>query len=95
MYDVTVAYVVINDNSGNEGEILHRDFVWETIDNYSGHGEVFSCDFGPRNGAENVILSNVSSYFLTNKYNRLLEKLIGMQNNTATRKAIFYHFVDL
>ena len=24
------------------------------MDNYTGHREVFSCDFGPRNGAENV-----------------------------------------
>jgi len=24
------------------------------MDNYIGHREVFSCDFGPRNGAENV-----------------------------------------
>ena len=29
------------------------------MDNYTGHREVFSCDFGPRNGAENVTLSNV------------------------------------
>ena len=33
---------------------MHRDFRWETMDNYTGHREVFSCDFGPRNGAENV-----------------------------------------
>jgi hypothetical protein len=24
------------------------------MDNYTGYREVFSCDFGPRNGAENV-----------------------------------------
>jgi len=24
------------------------------MDNYTGHREVFSCDFGPRNGAEHV-----------------------------------------
>jgi len=24
------------------------------MDNYTGHREVFSCDFGPRNGAENA-----------------------------------------
>jgi hypothetical protein len=24
------------------------------MDNYTGHREEFSCDFGPRNGAENV-----------------------------------------
>jgi hypothetical protein len=51
--DVAIADAVINDDSGDE-EILHQDFVWETMDNYTGHREVFSCDFGPRNGAENV-----------------------------------------
>jgi len=29
------------------------------MDNYTGHREVFSCDFGPINGAENVTLYNV------------------------------------
>jgi len=24
------------------------------MDNYTGHRQVFSCDFGPRNGAKNV-----------------------------------------
>jgi hypothetical protein len=50
---------------------------------------VFSCDFEPRNGAENVTLCNVLSYFLTKKsYNKLSEKLIGTQNNTRTPEAI-------
>jgi len=35
---------------------MHRDFRWETMDNYTGHREVFSCDFGPRNVAQNVTL---------------------------------------
>ena len=52
--DITVADAIINDDSGDEEEILHWDFRWETVDNYTGHREVFSCDFGPRNGAENV-----------------------------------------
>jgi hypothetical protein len=32
------------------------------MDNYTGHREVFSCDFGPRN-AENVTLYNVELFF--------------------------------
>jgi hypothetical protein len=28
--------------------------VWETVDNYTGHRNIFMCDFGPRNGAENI-----------------------------------------
>ena len=51
--DTAVADAIINDDSGDE-EILHRDFRWETMDNYTGHREVFNCDFGPRNGAENL-----------------------------------------
>jgi hypothetical protein len=51
--DVAIADAVINDDSGDEEELLHQDFLWETMDNYTGHREVFSCDFGPRNGAEN------------------------------------------
>jgi len=61
--DIAVADAIINDDSGDEEEILHRDFRWETMDNYTGHREVFSCDFGPRNGAENVTLYNVLSFF--------------------------------
>jgi len=52
--DIAVADAIINDESGDEEEILHRDFRWEAMDNYTGHREVFSCNFGPRNGAENV-----------------------------------------
>jgi len=52
--NITVADAIINDDSGDEEEILHQDFRWETMDNYTGHREGFSCDFGPRNGAENV-----------------------------------------
>jgi len=52
--DVAVADAIINDDSDGEEEILHRDFWWETMDNYTGHREVFNCDFGPRNGAQNV-----------------------------------------
>jgi hypothetical protein len=52
--DIVVADAIINDDSGDEEEILHRDFRWETVGTYTRHREVFSCDFGPRNGAENV-----------------------------------------
>jgi len=52
--DIAVADAIISDDSGDEEEILHRDFRWETMDNYTGHREVFNCDFGPRNGAENL-----------------------------------------
>ena len=66
------------------------------MDHYTGHREVFNCDFGPRNCAENVTLYNVLSCFLTNKsYNKLSEKLIGMQNNTRMPKAIFSHLDHL
>jgi len=58
--DTAVADAIINDDSGDE-EILHRDFRWETMDNYTGNRVVFSCNFGPRNGAENV--SDIVQYF--------------------------------
>jgi hypothetical protein len=51
--DIAEADAIINDDSGHGREIWQRDFRWETIDNYTGHREVFSGDFGPRNGAEN------------------------------------------
>ena len=60
------------------------------MDNYTGHRKVFNCDFGPRNGAENVTLYNVLSCFLTKKsYNKLSEKVIRTQKNTRTPEAIF------
>jgi hypothetical protein len=52
--EVLVADAVINDNSGDQEETLHQDCMWETTDNYWGHTEVFNCDFGPRNDAENI-----------------------------------------
>ena len=52
--DIAVADAIISDDNGEEEEILHQDFRWETMDNYTGHREVFSCDYGPRNGAENL-----------------------------------------
>ena len=66
--DIAVADAIINDDSGDEEEIVHRDFRWETMDNYTGHREVFSCDFGPRNGAENVShVVQCFEFFLTKK----------------------------
>jgi len=94
--DIAIADPIINDDSGDEEEILHRDFRWETMDNYTGHREVFCCDFGPRNGAEVVTLYNFLSCFLTKKsYNKLSEKLTGMQNNTRTPEATFPHLDHL
>jgi len=66
------------------------------MNNYTGPREVFSCDFGLGNGAENVTLYIVLSCFLTKKsYNKLSEKLIGTQNNTRTPQAIFSHLDHL
>jgi len=52
--NIAVADAIINDDSGDEEEILYRDFRWGTMDNCTGHRELFSCDYGPRNGAENL-----------------------------------------
>jgi len=41
---VAVEDKVLNDDSGDEEEIFYRDFRWETVDNYTGHREVFSRD---------------------------------------------------
>jgi flavin-binding protein dodecin len=35
--NITLADVIINDDRGDEEQILHRDFRWETMDNYRGH----------------------------------------------------------
>jgi len=66
--NTALADAIINDDSGDEEEIFHQDFRWETMDNYTGHREMFSCNFGPRNGAENVSdIVQVLSCFLTKK----------------------------
>jgi len=57
--DIAVADAIIND----EEEILYQDFRWETVDNYTGHREVFSCDFGPRNCAESDIVQCFELFF--------------------------------
>jgi len=35
--NIAVADAIIDDDSGDEEEILHRDFRWEIVDNYTGH----------------------------------------------------------
>ena len=59
--DAAVADAVINDNSGDEEETLHQDCMWETMDNYRGPRELYNCDSGPRNGAENI--SDIVEHF--------------------------------
>ena len=59
--NTAVADAVINDNSGDEEETLHQDCMWETMDNYRGPRELYNCDFGPRNGTENI--SDIVEYF--------------------------------
>ena len=95
--EIAVADAIIKDDNGDEEEILNGDFRWETVDNYTGHREVFISDFGPRNGAENVSdIVQCFELFLTKKsYNKLSEKLTGTQNNTRTPKAIFTHLDHL
>ena len=78
--EIAVADAIISDDSGDEEEILHRDFRWETMDNYTGHREVFSCDFGPRNGAENVTLYNVLHCFLTKE---IIQQIVRETNRYA------------
>jgi len=67
------------------------------MDNYTGHREVFSCDLGHRNGAENVsdIVQCLSCFLTKKSYNKLSEKLIGIQNNTRMPKALFSHLDHL
>jgi len=68
---------IISDDSGDEEEILHWDFRWETMDNYTGHREVFSCDFGPRYGAENVTLYNILCWFF---YKEIIQQIVRETN---------------
>jgi len=39
--DAAVADALINDESNDEEEISHQEFMWETKDNYTGQREVF------------------------------------------------------
>jgi hypothetical protein len=81
MDDIAVADAIINDDSGEEEEILHQDFRWETMDNYPGHTEVFSCDFGPRNGAENV--SDIVQCFESVFDKEILQQILRETNRYA------------
>jgi hypothetical protein len=66
--DTAVADAVINDNSGDEEETLHQDCMWVTMDNYRGPRELYNCDFGPRNGAENI--SGIELFFRQRNHSR-------------------------
>ena len=35
--DIAVAGAITSHDNGDEEEILHRDFRWEYMDNYTGH----------------------------------------------------------
>jgi hypothetical protein len=64
--------------------------VWETAYNYTKHREIFRCDFGPRNGAENINdTDGCFELFLIKKSQQILEKYAGMQNNIRRRTAVF------
>jgi len=47
------------------------------MDNYTGHREVFSCDFGPRYGAENVTLYNILCWFF---YKEIIQQIVRETN---------------
>lgn len=59
--DTAVADAVINVKGGDEEETLHQDYMWEIMDNYIGPRELYNCDFGPSNGAENI--SDIVEHF--------------------------------
>ena len=52
--DIAVADAIINDGSDDEEEIFAPRCQVGDYGQYTGRREVFSCDFGPRNGAEKV-----------------------------------------
>jgi len=79
--DIAVADAIMNDDSGDEEEILHRDFMWETRDNYTGHRKVFGCDFGPRNSAENV--SDIVQCFELFFDKEILQQIVRETNRYA------------
>ena len=75
--------------------MLHQDFVWETACNYTERREIFRCDFGPRNGTENICDIDgcfVFFFFIKKSHNKFLEKLTRIQNNIRGHKAVFSHF---
>jgi hypothetical protein len=48
-----VVDTIINDDSDGEEE-TYKTFLWETMDNYTGHKELYHLECGPRNEARNV-----------------------------------------
>ena len=72
--------------------------MWENAYNYKEQIEIIRCDYGPRNGAENV--SDIDGFFevfffIKKSHNKLLEKLTGMQNNIRRCDAVFSLFDHL
>ena len=51
------------------------------MDNYTGHREVFSFDFGPRNGAENA--SDVVQCFELFLANEIVQQIVRENNRYA------------
>ena len=72
--DTAVADAVINDESDEEEEISHHEFMWETKDNYTGHIEVFKCDSESRLGTENV--SDAVECFELLFYKEIIQQIV-------------------
>jgi len=67
------------------------------MDNYTGHREVFSCDLGPRNGAENVsdIVQCLELFFdkeiiqqIVRETNRYAEQYKNIQGNLFSFRSL-------
>ena len=67
------------------------------MDHYTGHREVFSCDFGPRNGAENIsdIVQCLSCFFdkeiiqqIVRETNRYTEQYKNTQGNLFSFRSL-------
>ena len=62
------------------------------MDNHTRHRDVFSCDFEPRNCAENVSdIVQCFELFFDREIIQQIVREIGMWNNTRMPKAIFSH----
>jgi len=72
--DIAVADVIISDDSGNEEEILHRDFRWETMDNYTEKCSIMILD------PEMVALYNVLSCFFDKE---IIQQIVRETNKYA------------
>ena len=88
--DIAVADVIISDDSGNEEEILHRDFRWETMDNYTEKCSIMILD------PEMVALYNVLSCFfdkeiiqqIVRETNRYAEQYKNAQGNIFSFRSL-------